>query len=99
MPRRRTSKTRVCETSAVVGVKALQVMFHIRHELVGDCTIDEAMVITEREVRHRPDSDRIVDDNRALLDRADTENRHLRLIDDRHAELRAKMAGVRNGER
>jgi hypothetical protein len=33
-----------------------------------------------------------------LLDGADAEDRHLRLIDDRHPELRAEDTGIRNRE-
>ena len=57
------------------------------------------MVVAERQVRHRPDRDRVVDDDRPLLDRADAENRDLRLVDDRHPELRAELPGVGDGER
>ena len=57
------------------------------------------MVEAQRQVRHRPDGDRVVDDDGPLLDRADAEDRHLRLVDDRHAELRAELARVRDGER
>ena len=41
---------------------------------------------------------RIVDDDRALLDGADAEDRHLRLVDDRHAELGAEDARVGDRE-
>ena len=50
------------------------------------------MVEAERQIRHRPDRDRVVDDDRPLLDRADAQDRDLRLVDDRHAELRAELA-------
>ena len=71
----------------------------VGHELIAGRAVDEPMVVAERQIRHRPNRDRIVDDDRALLDRADAENRHLRLVDDRHAELRAELAGVGDGER
>ena len=52
---------------------------------------------------HRPDAERVVavlvgDDDRPLLDRADAEDRDLRLRDDRRAEERAEDARVRHGE-
>ena len=51
------------------------------------------MVVAERQIGHRPDRNRIVDDDGPLLDVADAENRDLRLVDDRHAEQRAEHAG------
>src|SRR6185436_9262690 len=94
-PSRRTSRAPASDVvsgrhaSAVVGVKLLQLFLHVGHELIGDRTVNEPMVVTEREERHRPDADGIVDDDGAFLDRADAKNGHLRLVDDRHAELRA----------
>src|SRR5262245_13316430 len=57
------------------------------------------MVIPQREVRHRPNPDRIVDHDRALFDRTDAENRDLRLVDDWHPKLCPELAGVRDRER
>jgi len=73
-------------------------MLHVGHELIGHGAIHQAMVVAKRQVRHRPDADRLVHDNRTLLDCADAENGDLRLIDDRHAELRAELAGIGDGE-
>src|SRR5258705_13730121 len=76
-PSRRTSRARACgavsgwHASAVVGVKPLQLFLHVGHELVRDRTVNEPMVVTEREVGHRPDADGVVDDDGAFLDRAD----------------------------
>src|SRR5258705_2914739 len=84
--------------SAVVGVKPLQLFLHVGHELVRHRTVDEPMVVTEREVGHRPDADGVVDDDGAFLDRADAQNRHLWLVDDRNPELRAELAGVGDRE-
>ena len=80
-------------------IPVLERVLHVRHELVGDRAVDEAVVVAERQVRHRPDRDRVVDDDGPLLDGADAENRDLRLVDDRHAEQRAEHAGVRDRER
>ena len=57
------------------------------------------MIVAEGEVRHRPNRDGIVDDDRTFFDRADAEDRHLRLIDDRHAELCPEGAWIRDRER
>ena len=56
------------------------------------------MVVAEREVSHQPDPNHVVDHDRALLDIADAENGHLRLIDDRHAELRTELTGIGDRE-
>ena len=79
---------------ARIGVEVLELLLDVGHELVGDGAVDQSVVVAERQVRHRPDRDRVVDDDRPLLDRADAENRHLRLVDDRHAELRAELPGL-----
>src|SRR5204863_1865338 len=104
IPRRRTSSVSASadspggKPSAVVGVKALQLFLHVGHELVRDRAVDETMVVAQREVRHRADADGIVDGDRALLDGPDTEDGHLRLVDDRHAELRPELPRVRDRE-
>src|SRR3954470_20401792 len=87
-PRRLTSSGLASDFCAV---EVLQMIFDVGHELVGDRAVDEPVVVPQRQIRHRPDADRIVDDDGALLDRADAENRDLRLVDDRDAELRAEL--------
>ena len=59
----------------------------------------DAVIVAERQVRHRPDRDRVVDDDRTLLDVADAEDRDLRLVDDRHPEQRAEHARIGDRER
>ena len=61
-------------------------------EAPGIGAVDQPVVEAEREVAHRPDRDHVVDDDGALLDRADAENRDLRLADDRQPEERAEDA-------
>jgi len=56
------------------------------------------MVVAERQVRHRPDRDRIVDDHGTLLDVANAQDRDLWLTDDRHPEQRAEDARVGDRE-
>src|ERR1700741_3609867 len=92
-PRRRTSRLRL------PTIPVFDSLFYHRHELIGDRAVDQTMVVSERQIGHRPDPDRIVDDDGALLDRADTEDRDLRLVDDRHPELRAEHARIRDRER
>ena len=73
------------------------VFLDVGHELIGNRPIDEPMVVAERQIRHRPDANRIVDDDRTLLDSANTEDRHLRLVDDWHTELGAEPTRIGNG--
>jgi hypothetical protein len=66
--------------------------------------VDDAVVVGEREVHHRPDRDRLPhlgvgDDDRALHDGTRAQDGDLRLVDDRRVEQRAAAAGVRQGER
>ena len=76
----------------LVRVEVLEVLLDVGHELIGHGPVDQPVIEAERQVRHRPDRDPVVDDDRPLLDRADAEDRDLRLVDDRHAELRAELA-------
>jgi len=48
-------------SSNLFAVEVLQLVLDIRHEFVGDGTVDQAVIETERQVRHRPNRDRIVD--------------------------------------
>ena len=69
-----------------------------RHELIAGRAINETMVVTQGEIRHRTNGDGIIDDDRSLLDGADTQDGDLRLIDDRHPELRAELPRVGDRE-
>jgi hypothetical protein len=82
---------------------ALQDLLQLGHELRGVGAVDQPVVIGEAEEHHVPDRDRVVavavgDDDRALHDRLDVEDRHLALGDDRRADQRAEDAGVRDRE-
>src|SRR4051794_7994157 len=62
------------------------------------------MVVSESEVSHRPDRDRIVAVRRRhdlwpLFDGTDTKDRYLRLIDDRRPEKPAEYSGICDSER
>src|SRR5579863_1018258 len=56
------------------------------------------MVIRKRKVNHRPDSDGVVPNHRALLDDAYREDRHLGLINNRGSKETPEHAWVRNSE-
>ena len=73
-------------------------------EPLGVGAVDDPMIEAEREIRHVPNRDVVFAVRRrenfgALFDLADTENRHLRLIDDGSAEQSAKHARVSDRER
>src|SRR6266849_6632831 len=57
------------------------------------------MIERERQVSDGSDCDRILDDHRSFVDRANTQNRHLRLIDDGGSEDAAEAAKVGYRER
>src|SRR5882762_1931830 len=76
-----------------------QGFFHLVQELVGHRAVHHAMVVAERHVAHRADGDRVVDDHRALLDGAETEDADVRLADHRQPEQAAEDAWVGDGER
>src|SRR5262245_5998895 len=57
------------------------------------------MIVPKCEVRHRPNRNRIVDDDRALFHVSYSEDRDLWLVDDRHPEERSEHARVRNRKR
>src|ERR1700682_4234795 len=78
-------------------------LFYHGHELVGHGTVDDAMVVTQREVNDGTDGDGIcpvlVGDHQGLFgDTADAHDGDIRLVDDGQAEDGAKLAGVGNGE-
>ena len=75
----------------------------MRHELVGDGAVDEAVVVAERQVDDGADGDGVVavfvgDDHRLLGDAADAHDGGVGLIDDGQAEDGAELAGVGDGE-
>src|SRR5271163_452407 len=77
----------------------LERVLHFPHELVSHRSVDDAVIVGKREIHHGADRDRIINHNRALLDRAQPENRDVRLVDYRKAEEAAEGAGVRNRKR
>ena len=72
-------------------------------ELFSVGAVDNAMIKAEREIRHVPNCDVVFTVRRrenfgAFLDFADTQNSHLRLIDDGGAKQSAKHARVSDRE-
>ena len=56
------------------------------------------MIEGQRQVTHRADGDGVIEHHRNFLDRADAENRYLRLIDHGRGEHAAEAAEVGDGE-
>src|SRR3954454_10439609 len=93
-------------SDAEVGLEGafLEALLDGDEEAGGVRAVDDAVVVGQREVDHRPDRDRLAavgvrDDDWPLDDAACSEDRHLRLVDDRRVEERAAAAGVRQRER
>ena len=83
MPRRRTSSTR-SDTLSSLG-EAFQPLLDEGQESSGLGAVDQPVIVSERQVAHRPNRDGVVDHDGSLLDGPDAENRHLRLVDQRQA--------------
>ena len=86
-------------TSHQLSSKSWSRIFQRLQESSAIGAVNQTMVVAEGEVAHRPHGDHVVDDDNALVDAADGEDGHLRLIDDRQSEQRAEDAGVGDGER
>ena len=56
------------------------------HELVCNRPIDHAVIIRQREIDHRTNGNGVVNHDRAFFNRAQTEDRDVRLVDNREAE-------------
>src|SRR3954454_7822656 len=79
----------------------LQILLQLRHELAGVGAIDDPMIEAQRQSNNAADGDGVVavlvcQHCRLLEQTADAEDRRLRLVDDRSAELLAEDAGIRN---
>src|SRR5262249_60197909 len=57
------------------------------------------MIVAQRYEAHGANGDRIVDDDRTLFNRAEPQDAHVWLADDRHAEETAEHAWIGDGER
>ena len=67
-------------------------------ELHRLAAVDEAVVVGQGQVHHRPDHDLVVDDDRPLLDRVHAEDGALRRVQDRRRQQRAEDAAVGDRE-
>src|SRR5207249_8788707 len=79
-------------------VPVLERLLDLVQELVGDGTVHHAVVVAQRHIAHRADGDGVIDDHRALLDGAETEDPHVGLADYRQTERAAKDARIGDGE-
>src|SRR2546430_2691418 len=82
-------------TSGALLIPGFERTFDVRHELIGHGAVDDAVIEPEREHARHPRHDGVPVDDGTLFDRADTEDRHLRLIDDRSPKQRAEVSRVR----
>jgi hypothetical protein len=79
------------------------ILFHLSHELVGDCAVDKAMIVAQGEVDDGADGDGVgaifVGYNHGLFgDAADAHDCGVRLVDDGQSEDSAELARVRNSK-
>jgi len=77
----------------------LQTIRYFRQERIRRSAIQNAMVEGQREIDHRADGNRVVNDDRSFLYRAHAQDGALRLVDDRRGEQRAGNAVIGDGER
>src|SRR5690606_17361426 len=72
-------------------------LLHLHEEGDGFLAVDEAVIVTERQIHHRADDDLTGDGDGALVDRVQAEDRALRRVDDRRREHRTEDAAVGDG--
>ena len=85
-------------TSASAGASTKR-LDSVREELGALGAVDRAVVARERHRQRRRDVELAVDDERAILDRADREDRDLRRVEDGDELLDAVHPEVRDRER
>src|SRR3954449_8781569 len=85
--------TFICASQPEVRLEGafFEASLHRGQKACGVCPVHDPVVVGERQVAHRPDRDGltevlVVDDDRALDDRAGAEDADLRLVDDRGVE-------------
>lgn len=89
--------------SSDVFVPVLQILFYLGHELVGDCSVDQAVVVAQRQMNDGADGNGVIaifvgDDQGLLGDAAHAHDGGVWLIDDREAEYGTELARVGDGE-
>src|SRR6476620_8308337 len=82
----------------LLPMTVFKIVFHLCHESIRRCPIDDPVVERETQVPHRSDRNRLVYYDSTLLDSAHSEDGNLRLINNRGAEQAAEAAMVRNRE-
>src|SRR6185437_10841127 len=60
--------------------------------------VDDAVIVAQREIHHRPDLDFVADDDRTLVDLVHAEDGRLRRIEDRRRHQRTVNAAIGDGE-
>ena len=80
-------------------LRILQALLDAHQEGHRVLAVDDAVVVAERQVHHRPDHDLAVAHHRALLDAVHAEDARLRRVEDRRRHQRAVDAAVGDGER
>ena len=83
----------------LLPVAVFKIVFHLCHELIRRCPIDDPVVEREAQVPHWSDRNRLVDHDSTLLDSAHSEDANLRLVNNRSAEQAAEAAMVGDRER
>src|ERR1700683_1771342 len=82
---------------------SFEILFHQGHELIGDGAVDEAVIVTERQMHDGANRNGITaifvgDYHRLLRDSADAHDGGVRLVDDGKAKDGAKLARIGDGE-
>jgi hypothetical protein len=80
-----------------------EVLFYLRHELIGDGAVDETVIVAQCEMDDAADGDGVVavfvsDDHWLFRDSADAHDGGVWLIDDGQAEDGSELAGIGDGE-
>src|SRR5271163_351040 len=84
-------------------VPGFKILFHLRHELVGECAVDQAVVVAQREMNDAANRDGVVsvfvgNDERHFRYATDAHDGGIGLVDDGQSEDGAKLARVGDGE-
>src|SRR5439155_18829682 len=97
-----TQPARAQSKVALLFTPFLEPGFHAAEEARSLRAVDHPVVERQAQVSGRSNRDRVpfrsLHDDRALHDRLEIEDRHLRLVDDRRREHGAELAGVGDRE-
>src|SRR5271166_2851364 len=92
----------ICDLSDFFA-PGLQILLHLRHELVGNCAVNQAVIVSQSEVNDGANGNGViavlVGDYHGLLgDAAYTHDCGVRLVDDGESEDGAELAGIGDSE-